>query len=292
MWPGTLAGVRIAIVGMGNMGRAFATRALEKGYDVTVGKRTPDRAAAVIAAGASQADSPGEAAVGADAVLVVLADDAAVLDVCLGAAGVLASLEPSAVFANVSTVAPSTARRLADAGPEERILDSPVMGSPTMIAAGQGSFLIGGSLAAIASVEPLWTDLGSGYTHCGPRGTGAVMKIVQNMLLITGVAALAEGIVTARENGLSDELIKGVMADSGTVSPASKARLASLFDDAHPGWFSPALACKDVRLAMDLASEAGIPARIGPAAEALLTTLIDAGGQWPDFAAVIEAFEH
>ena len=277
-------------MGMGNMGRAFATRALEKGHQVTVWNRTPDRAAAVVAAGARQADSPGEAAVGADAVLVVLADDSAVLDVCLGAEGVLASLEPSAVFANVSTVAPSTARRLAGAGPEERVLDSPVMGSPAMIVAGHGHFLIGGSLAAIASVEPLWTDLGSGYTHCGPTGTGAVMKIVQNLLLVTGVAALAEGIVTAREHGLSDELIKSVMADSGAVSPASKTRLASLFDESHPGWFSPALARKDVRLAMDLADQAGIPARIGPATEALLTTLIDAGGEWPDFAAVIEAF--
>ena len=82
------------------------------------------------------------------------------------------------------------------------------------------------------------------------------------------------------------------MTDSGVVSPASKVRLASLLDGAHPGWFSPALARKDIRLAMDLASQAGIPARSGPAAEALLTTVIDAGRQWPDFAAVIEAFNH
>ena len=279
-------------MGMGNMGRAFATRALEKGHHVTVWNRTPDRAAAVVAAGAHQAGSPGEAAAGADAVLVVLADDTAVCEVCLGADGVLASLEPSAVFANVSTVAPGTARRLAGAGPEARILDSPVMGSPTMIAAGHGSFLIGGSLAAITSVEPLWTDLGSGYTHCGPTGTGAVMKIVQNLLLITGVTALAEAIVTARENGLSEDLINRVMADSGAVSPASKIRLASLFDGAHPGWFSPELARKDVRLAIDLADQAGIPAGIGPATEALLTSLVDAGGRWPDFAAVIEVFTH
>jgi len=257
---------------------------------VTVWNRTPDRAAEVVALGARQADSAAQAAVGSDAVLIVLADDAAVVDVCLGADGVLSSLEPSAVFANVSTVAPSTIQRLADAGPTERILDSPVMGSPEMIVAGLGSFLIGGSLSAIRTLEPLWTDLGSGYTHCGPTGTGAVMKIVQNLLLITGVAALAEGIVIARENGLAENVIEGMMAASGVVSPASKVRLASLLDDAHPGWFSPALARKDVRLAMELASQAGIRARSGPAAEAALTTVIDADGAWPDFAAVIEAF--
>jgi 3-hydroxyisobutyrate dehydrogenase-like beta-hydroxyacid dehydrogenase len=284
--------VRIAIVGTGSMGEAFASRALEKGHYVVVWNRTPDRCGPVVAAGAHQAPSPGEAAAEADAVLVVLADDAAVLDVCLGTTGVLASLEPSAVFANISTVAPTTVRRLVDAGPVDRVLDSPVMGSPEMIAAGFGSFLIGGSLSAIAAVEPLWTDLGSGYTHCGPSGSGATMKIVQNMLLITGVAALAEGIATARENGLPEELIRNVMAGSGVVSAASKVRLASLLDDAHPGWFSPVLARKDIRLAIDLASQVGVPARCGPAAESLLTTVIDEGKAWPDFAAVIEAFEH
>jgi 3-hydroxyisobutyrate dehydrogenase-like beta-hydroxyacid dehydrogenase len=107
---GTLASVRIAIIGTGNMGEAFASRALEKGYHVVVWNRTPDRCHAVVAAGARQAATPGEAAGEADAVLVVLADDAAVLDVSLGSAGVLASLEPSAVFANISTVAPTTIR--------------------------------------------------------------------------------------------------------------------------------------------------------------------------------------
>jgi 3-hydroxyisobutyrate dehydrogenase len=245
-----------------------------------------------VASGARQVDSPAASVAGADAVLVVLADDQAVLDVCLGTDGVLAALGPSTVFANVSTVAPDTIRRIVDVGPAERILDSPVMGSPEMIAAGFGSFLIGGSIEAITAVEHLWTDLGSGFTHCGPSGTGATMKIVQNMLLITGVSALAEGIAIARGNGLSEELIRNVMSDSGVVSPAGKVRLASLLDDTHPGWFSPALARKDIRLAVDLARQAGLPARNGPAAEALLTAVIDEGGEWPDFSAVIEAFDH
>jgi 3-hydroxyisobutyrate dehydrogenase-like beta-hydroxyacid dehydrogenase len=115
------------------------------------------------------------------------------------------------------------------------------------------------------------------------------MKLVSNLLLITGVTALAEGIVTARKNGISDELLKGVLADTLVVSPASKVRLESLFDNSHPGWFSPSLARKDVRLAIDLAEQAGVEVRVGPATEALLTMVIEAGGQWPDFAAVIEA---
>jgi len=115
------------------------------------------------------------------------------------------------------------------------------------------------------------------------------MKILANSLLITGVASLAEAIATAREQAIPDELLRTLFADSPVLSLASKLRLDSLLDATHPGWFSPALARKDLRLAMDLAEETGVGVRVGPAAEALLTTVIDAGGAWPDFAAVIEA---
>jgi 3-hydroxyisobutyrate dehydrogenase-like beta-hydroxyacid dehydrogenase len=281
--------MRVTILGMGNMGQAFATRALETGHQTTVWNRTPGRVAALVASGAFEAKTSTAATTGADAVLVVLADDAAVLDVCLGDDGVLASLEPHAVFANISTVSPETARRLAELGPEGRVLDAPVMGSPTMIAGGSGRFLIGGPTPAIAAIEPLWSDLGSGYTHCGSVGTGATMKILANSLLITGVASLAEAIATARQQGITDEFLRTLLADSPVLSLASNLRLDSLLDPTHPGWFSPTLARKDLRLAVDLAEESGVGVRIGPAAEALLTTVIDAGGDWPDFAAVIEA---
>jgi 3-hydroxyisobutyrate dehydrogenase len=281
--------MRISILGMGNMGQAFAARAIETGHQTTVWNRTPGRVADLVASGAIEASTVTTAAAGADAVLVVLADDAAVLDVCLGDHGVLASLEPDAVFANVSTVSPETARRLAELGPEGRVIDTPVMGSPAMIAGGLGRFLIGGPAPAISAIEPLWNDLGSGYTHCGPVGTGATMKILANSLLITGVASLAEAIATARQQGIPDEFLRNLLADSPVLSLASNLRLDSLLDPTHPGWFSPTLARKDIRLAIGLAEETGVGVRIGPAAEGLLTTVIDAGGEWPDFAAVIEA---
>jgi 3-hydroxyisobutyrate dehydrogenase-like beta-hydroxyacid dehydrogenase len=274
---------------MGNMGRAFAGRAIEKGHQTTIWNRTPGRAAELVDKGAIEAGTPTAAVVGAEAVLVVLADDVAVLDVCLGDDGILTSLEPGAVCANVSTVSPETARRLAGLGPEGRILDSPVMGSPQMIAGGLGSFLIGGPSPAIAALEPVWSDLGSGYVHCGAVGTGATMKILFNSLLITGVASLAETIATARRQGISDELLRTLLHESPVISLTSNLRFDSLLDPAHPGWFSPALARKDLRLAIDLAEKTGVGVRLGPAAADLLTTVIDAGNEWPDFAAVIEA---
>ncbi len=281
--------MRVSVIGMGSMGRAFAARALETGHEVTVWNRTANRADDLISSGAVEALSLEEAAAGSDVVLIVLADDDAVLSVCLGDNGVLSSLPSGATLAIVSTVSPDTVRRVAGMAPGGAVLDAPVMGSPSAIAAGVGSFLIGGPSASVSNLHALWNDLAAGYQHCGPLGAGATMKIVSNLLLITGVAALAEAVATARHHGIPDELLQTLFAESFVVSPASKVRLDSVFDHEHPGWFTPALARKDVRLAVSLADQAGIGARIGPATDVLLSTVVDSGRAWPDFSAVIEA---
>jgi len=270
------------------MGRAFATRALERGHGVAVWNRSPGRAAAVVAAGAVEV--PLERAVGdADVVLLVLSDDEAVLKVCEGDGGILASLGSSTVLLNVSTVSPDTVRHLAAVGPADRVLDAPVMGAPENVAVGHCRFLVGGPLPTISSCDPLWTDLGVGYTHCGPIGTASIMKLISNLLLITGVASLAEAIATARSHGIPDELLQDVFGQSPVVSPTSAIRLGSVLDPNHPGWFSPTLARKDVRLAVGLAEQAGLTVRVGPATEALLTAVVESRAEWPDFSAVIEA---
>jgi len=280
--------MRIAVIGMGSMGRAFATRALERGHGVAVWNRSPGRAAAVVAAGAVEV--PLERAVGdADVVLLVLSDDEAVLKVCEGDGGILASLGSSTVLLNVSTVSPDTVRHLAAVGPADRVLDAPVMGAPENVAVGHCRFLVGGPLPTISSCDPLWTDLGVGYTHCGPIGTASIMKLISNLLLITGVAALAEAIATARRQGISDDLLQDVLGQSPVISPASAIRLKNIIDPDHPGWFSPTLARKDLRLAVGLAEQSGVPVRVGPATDTLLTTVVDGDTEWPDFSAIIEA---
>jgi 3-hydroxyisobutyrate dehydrogenase-like beta-hydroxyacid dehydrogenase len=283
--------MRLAVLGLGRMGRAFASRALQKGHHVTAWNRSPGRAGELVARGAVEAATPAEAAAHAEVTLVVVADDAAVEEVCLGKHGALGSLAADAVLANVSTVAPETVRQLAEAGPAGRVLDTPVMGSPAAIVRGEGRFFVGGPDEAVARVDPLLKDLGSGYVHCGPIEAAAVMKLVSNLLLITDVAALAEAVATARAHDIGDDLLRTVFADSVVVSPAARLRLDALLDDDHPGWFPPELARKDLRLAVGVAEQAGIPVRVGPATDELLTKVIEAGRQWQDFAAVVEALK-
>jgi 3-hydroxyisobutyrate dehydrogenase-like beta-hydroxyacid dehydrogenase len=282
--------MRLTVLGMGGMGRGFATRAMERGHRVTVWNRTPGRADELRARGAVEARTVSDAVARADVTLVVVADDEAVLDLCLGIDGALASVAKGAILVNLSTVSPEAARELAEAGPAGSVLDAPVLGSPSMITQGAGRFLIGGPAETVRRLDPLWADLGSGYVHCGTAGAGAAMKLMCNLQLIVGVAVFAEAVGTARAAGIDEDLLRTVFADSPFISPATRARQDAVFDPTHPGWFSPELARKDVRLAISMAERRGIPVRIGPATENLLTAVIDSGTGWPDFAAVVEAF--
>jgi 3-hydroxyisobutyrate dehydrogenase-like beta-hydroxyacid dehydrogenase len=286
---GQVGTMRVAVLGLGAMGRALAARALEKGHEVTVWNRSPGRAGELTAAGAVEAATPAEAAGRSEVVLVVVADDAAVRAVCLGPDGVLAGLGEGGVLAAVSTVSPSLTRELAAAGPPGRVVESPVMGSPTAVAGGAGRFLVAGPGQSVEHVAPLWDDLGSDHQYCGPIGSAMVLKLVSNMLLIVGVTALAEAVAVARAQGVSDDLLRTLFRDSGVISPTSRQRLEPILDGTHPGWFSPELARKDLALAAGVAEEGSVPVALGPAAAGLLDTVIGAGRQWEDFAAVIEA---
>jgi 3-hydroxyisobutyrate dehydrogenase-like beta-hydroxyacid dehydrogenase len=298
--------MRVTVVGLGHMGQALARRLLERGHSVMVWNRRPGRAAPLVEVGATEAPGLQEAIAGAEVTLVAVTDDAALEELCLGESGILSWLSPEGILSNVSTVAPSTMRLLAEAGPPGRVLESPVMGAPAAVGRGEGQFYLGGPADVVDRLRPLWEDLGSDYVHCGPVGAAAAMKIVSNLQLMVGVTALAEAIVVARRHGLSDDRLRTVFSKSPVVSPASRARLDSLLSEEHPGWFDPAMARKDLRLALDLAAEGGVTLRLTPAVEELLGRLVEqevgvrradhgpsATGAvgWPDFSAVIEALK-
>jgi 3-hydroxyisobutyrate dehydrogenase-like beta-hydroxyacid dehydrogenase len=297
--------MKLAICGLGVMGQAFADRALDVGHEVTMWNRSSGKAGDLLARGAREAESPADAAAGADVVLVVVTDDAAALQVCLGepvgegedggagegdrdpARAVVSGMSDRTLLANASTVSPATARRIAEQGPDGRVFDTPILGAPTAVRQGKGRFLVGGPDDRYADLRPLLESLCAEAVHCGPTASGATMKLACNLLLISGVTALAEAVEIARGQGLDDAQITTALDGSLVMSPAMTLRLPALLDPDHPGWFGPVLARKDVRLASELAEQAGLDARIAPATAALLDKVADGG--WPDFAAVIEA---
>ncbi|MEU9886916.1 NAD(P)-binding domain-containing protein [Sphaerisporangium sp. NPDC051011] len=150
--------MRVAVLGMGHMGRAVATRLLTRGHAVTVWNRTPGRAGEVVRAGAAEASSPPEAARGTAATLMSLTDDQAVLSVMRRLIELGGEPDPP-VIVDMSTVAPGTSRSLRDVAPRRRFLAAPIIGAPEAVVDGTASGLVGGERRFADTLEPLWSAI-------------------------------------------------------------------------------------------------------------------------------------
>ena len=272
------------------MGRAFVQRALACGHQVTIWNRSVRDTEALRLAGASESRGLRSALEHCDAALIVVSDDRAVQDICLSAGGALEALPAGAVLVNASTVSPETASLLKERSPSGRVVNAPVMGSPTTVVKGQAKFFLGGERSVVSELDTLWADLAQRSFYCGDVASASILKLMSNSLLIVNLAALAEMVTIARVNGVSDDLLAEILEDSVITSQADRARLAPLLSETHDGWFAPALGLKDLRLALTLGAASRVDMRIAPVVDTLLTELIDRGTEWSDIAAVIEVF--
>ncbi|WP_405150108.1 NAD(P)-dependent oxidoreductase [Sphaerisporangium sp. NBC_01403] len=280
--------MRIAVLGMGHMGRAVAGRLLAQGYDVAVWNRTPGRAAEVTGAGAAEASSPAEAARGAEAVLMSLADDRAVLDVMEGLTGLDADPD-GPIVVDMSTVSPETSRRLRDMVPGRRFLAAPIIGAPQTVFASMASSLVGGDRRLLDRLEPVWSRVFSVHWYCGEDpGSATAFKLLNNFLLMSGVAALAEVVAAAEAAALDMKLLREVLYQWPTIPPAILNRVDDVIAGEHKGWFPTRLGAKDVRLLNELAESNGLSLPIARVVERRYEQAGERGWTEADIAAVVE----
>jgi 3-hydroxyisobutyrate dehydrogenase-like beta-hydroxyacid dehydrogenase len=254
---------RVALIGTGRMGAAMVGRLCDAGFDVVVHNRTASKAADVADRhGASVASTPREAVSGADAVLVSLADDAALHEVYEGPKGIVAGLDAGSVIADASTVAPETVRELAGqvraAGSD--FLDAPVSGSVSTVEQGELTVMVGGEAAALERIRPVFAALASRIVLLGPVGSGAVMKLAVNDVVFALNGAISEALVLAEKAGLGREMAYDVLANSAVGAPfVQYKRRSFLTPDEAPVAFSLDLVAKDLDLAAALANSVGAP---------------------------------
>ncbi|MFE0459666.1 NAD(P)-dependent oxidoreductase [Kitasatospora sp. NPDC058965] len=235
--------LKIAFLGLGNMGAPMAKRLLTTGHRLTVWNRTRSRAEELVADGAVVADSAAEAVRGADVVITMLADPAAVLAV---AGEIVPALEPGAVLVDASTVGPQTVRELAELLPAGvALVDAPVMGSTDRAAAGSLLLLVGGD---VERVRPILEVLGT-VNPCGEVGSGAALKLVLINAMVNGVAVIAEAMALAETLGIPAQRAREALAASPLAGAAGRAFAEGVL-------YPVRLAAKDVALA---AASANLP---------------------------------
>ncbi|MER5627111.1 NAD(P)-dependent oxidoreductase [Streptosporangium sp. NPDC002544] len=281
--------MRVAVLGMGMMGRALARRLLGLGFQVTVWNRTPGRADEPVSLGAVEAASLGEAVRAADAVLLSLADGRAVREVMaqLVQAGPIESTRP--VVADLSTVAPATAREMRDLVPGGRFVAAPVLGGPSAVAEGKATVLVGGERDLVDELKPVWTEAFASYSYCGADpGAALAFKLLNNYLLMSGIAALAEVTATSQAAGLDNVLLHDFLFQWPTVAPALHNRIDDVLASDHQGWFTTRLAAKDVRLAAELAESSGLELPVARLVERRYEEAAERGWGDADIGAIVE----
>jgi 3-hydroxyisobutyrate dehydrogenase-like beta-hydroxyacid dehydrogenase len=276
--------VRIAVLGLGQLGRALTTRLVAQGHEVTVWNRSPGRAGGL---GATEAPFAAEAVAGAEVVMSLLTDDDAVIEVLMPAGEVL-PVDAGTVMVECSTVSPATTRSLAVAF-HGRLVASPVLGSPSALETGQAALAVAGPADLVDGLAPLWSDLSGRVLRCGEDpGLALVVKLVSNYLLMGGVALLAEAVVVGQRAGLSDLLLGGLLSASPLVAPALHNRLDDLIGGDHDGWFPTPMGAKDVHLLLELAAGHSTALPLGRLVEARYAEAAASGLAERDITAVIE----
>ena len=255
---------RIAFIGLGRMGHGMAGRYLDAGFDVAVWNRSKAKADDLIARGAHWAASPKEAALGADAVVTMVADDEASHAVWLGKDGAAASMKAGALAIECSTVshahALDMARELRSRG--LIYIDCPVTGLPSAAAEGKLTLLVGADASDLEKARTYLAPISTTIRHFGAVGSGTVFKLINNLMGAVQIASLAEGVAIAERAGLDMNLVAEALSTGAVASPQvirhSKRMVARDFSGAS---FTAALRHKDAAYAVRLAEELlpGVP---------------------------------
>jgi 3-hydroxyisobutyrate dehydrogenase-like beta-hydroxyacid dehydrogenase len=280
---------RLGFVGLGNMGGNMASRLLGAGYPVYGEERNRGHVQDLVDHGLQWCDTPRDVATRADIVFTSVPDDKVLAQVASGPDGILAGLDTSKIWVDMSTVSPRASRELSERVHAQgaTMLDAPVSGSVPQVQAGTLTIMVGGDADAYARVEPILRELGT-PTHVGENGQGLVLKLAINISLAVQMLAFSEGLLLAERAGIDPTLARDVMTQSPIGSPMLKARSDLVFELPEKAWFDIDFMQKDIGLALATASELRIALPSATAADRVLKVAMGFGYGERDIAALFE----
>lgn len=282
----------VGFIGLGAMGAPMARRLLAHGYPLQVFDQVPEAVSALAAEGAGAAGSIRELAAASDVIVTMLPDSPQVEQVY--GEGLLAGLRPGALVIDMSTISPSVTRTTAEAveAAGGRMIDAPVGRTSQHAEEGELLIMVGGAEEAVDEAEPILRCFGTDIVRCGPVGSGETMKLVNNLLTATIVAANAEALVLGVASGLELDTVLKVLRMTAASNTHLKSTYAqkALRRDFTPG-FATALAVKDLRLAQNLAIENELPVGVAAAALQLFSAACSQGRGRDDYTSVLTVLE-
>ena len=271
--------MQVGYVGLGSMGLPMAFNLRKAGFGLQVVSRSRGPIEQALAAGATEAAGYSGLAAAVDVVCTCLPMPADVERVYLSEDGLVAAARPGTLLIDHSTVGPDTCRRIAAAARARGVhfLDAPVSGGPAGAQAGTLGIMVGGERAVFEQARPVLDAMGKTVVYMGATGSGAVAKLINNLLVGVHQRALIEMLLVGQKAGVDlDALHQVLMGSSGRSAilemmyPRLKAR------DLEPK-FRTELLHKDLRLALEMAADCGVRSATGEAAFAAIEAAMAAG---------------
>jgi 3-hydroxyisobutyrate dehydrogenase len=252
----------IGVLGTGVMGAPMARNLARAGNDVRAWNRSIAKAAALRDDGVDVRDDPASAAAGADAVLTMLADADAVLEVAQAA-----NLAEGQIWWQASTIGIDGIERAAALAEDTgaALVDAPVLGTRMPAEEGKLVVLASGPDAALDTLAPLFDAVGQRTLRVGPAGAATRLKLAVNSWVLAVTQGTAETLALAEALGLDPALIFEAVDGGGLDLPYSRMKGKLMMDDDFPPSFTLALAAKDARLVAESAERAGADAPVARA---------------------------
>jgi 3-hydroxyisobutyrate dehydrogenase-like beta-hydroxyacid dehydrogenase len=281
--------MNIGFIGLGQMGAGMAANLLKAGHRVTVFNRTPAKAEALIAQGATLATSIAEASRG-DAVVTMLANDEAVEDVVIGRDGVIANLPSGALHVSSSTISVTLSERLAEehASKGQQFVAAPVFGRPDVAAAGRLFIVAGGEAAAIEAAALVLEAIGQKTFVISDKPKAAnLVKLSGNFLGASVIEALGEAMALVGKAGIDERQYLEFLTSTLFNAPIYQT-YGSLIADGRftpPGFAAP-LGQKDIRLVLAAAEDLRVPMPVASLLRDRFLNLLAHGGERLDWSAI------
>ncbi|NKB44674.1 MAG: NAD-binding protein [Alphaproteobacteria bacterium] len=281
----------VGFVGLGKMGAVMAPRFLDAGHELTVWNRTVGKCTSIAERGASAAACPADVTNSSEVVISILGDDASVSEVYLGEQGLFTGDAEGTLFIDMSTVRPSTSKRISEHAIEAGIefIEAPVSGTVAPAADGKLFGLVGGEDVAVKKAQPFLDVLCRRTVHVGPVGQGALMKLVVNLPLGVYWQALAEAVALGEAGGLDRKLILETITDSSAALAVLGLKTPAILGEPGAVAFDVDSMQKDILAMIETGSGHGVP--LPAASSALMSySAASAGGMGEEDAVAIVRF--
>ena len=254
--------MKIGVIGLGHMGRHYAENLLEAGHEIVVYDTIREAMREIVRLGAKAANSPKEVAQASDIIITALPSPAVEEKVVLGENGILAGAKKGAIIISMGTVQPSTTIKLAKVAKEKGMeyLDAPVSGGEAGAASATLTIMVGGAKNIFEKTKKVLQALGKNVRYAGPQGSGNIAKLINNLLSLTNLVTLSEGMVLGTKAGADPKALYEIIKTSTGRSQPLEFKLPKriAIGDFEPG-FRINLALKDLGLVMEMAKEYSVP---------------------------------